>query len=64
MFLGSSVMNRFSKLSPASLHSVKVLNVTLFGNKIGFFSNQVKAAPSSRTKPLGVAESCVDCTMA
>ena len=64
MFLGSNAMNCFSKLSPASLHSVKVLNVTLFGNKIRFFSNQINTAPSPKTKPLDVAESCVNCTMA
>lgn len=56
MFLGSSAMNRFSKISPASLHLAKVLNVTLFWNTIKFFSNQINAAPSPKTKPLGVAD--------
>lgn len=64
MFLGSCAMNHFSKFSPASLHSVKVLNVTLFENMIQFFSNQINSASSPKTKPLGVAESRVGCTVA
>lgn len=65
MFLGSSEMNRFSKLSAASLHSVQVLKVTVFGSKMQeFILNQMNPAPSPKPKPLGGAESCVDCVTA